>query len=186
MKTSAIVLALLPSVLASADSGSNQSADRLWITDVIIVSPESLDHVWKCSVLIENGRIAGVERNHRVKKPVGAAVFAGKGQYLIPGLIDSHVHLASVPGMSFGQSEGKQEMVQEYFKQLPRSYLYFGYTTLVDLAVVSPQVLRDFRQAPLHPDSYDCGGSLPFANGDRKSTRLNSSHLGISYAVFCL
>src|SRR5262245_65020895 len=27
------------------------------------------------------------------------------------------------------------------------------------------------------------GGSL---GGDRKSTRLNSSHLGISYAVFCL
>src|SRR5947199_4235740 len=25
-----------------------------------------------------------------------------------------------------------------------------------------------------------------FAAGDRKSTRLNSSHLGISYAVFCL
>src|SRR5262245_65380708 len=24
------------------------------------------------------------------------------------------------------------------------------------------------------------------AQGDRKSTRLNSSHLGISYAVFCL
>src|SRR5262245_64687029 len=24
------------------------------------------------------------------------------------------------------------------------------------------------------------------AGGDRKSTRLNSSHLGISYAVFCL
>src|SRR5262245_56309225 len=29
--------------------------------------------------------------------------------------------------------------------------------------------------------------SLPnSASGDRKSTRLNSSHLGISYAVFCL
>src|SRR5205814_6730912 len=28
---------------------------------------------------------------------------------------------------------------------------------------------------------------LPFGNcRDRKSTRLNSSHLGISYAVFCL
>src|SRR5438045_5900066 len=25
-----------------------------------------------------------------------------------------------------------------------------------------------------------------FGTGDRKSTRLNSSHLGISYAVFCL
>src|ERR1035441_8880192 len=27
---------------------------------------------------------------------------------------------------------------------------------------------------------------VPFTPGDRKSTRLNSSHLGISYAVFCL
>src|SRR5258705_9177250 len=26
----------------------------------------------------------------------------------------------------------------------------------------------------------------PPVSGDRKSTRLNSSHLGISYAVFCL
>src|SRR5262245_64697405 len=29
------------------------------------------------------------------------------------------------------------------------------------------------------------GASVVF-QGDRKSTRLNSSHLGISYAVFCL
>src|SRR5256885_14504996 len=28
--------------------------------------------------------------------------------------------------------------------------------------------------------------TAPIANGDRKSTRLNSSHLVISYAVFCL
>src|SRR5205814_6066856 len=27
---------------------------------------------------------------------------------------------------------------------------------------------------------------IEVANSDRKSTRLNSSHLGISYAVFCL
>src|SRR5438045_4731954 len=32
--------------------------------------------------------------------------------------------------------------------------------------------------------SRDNGGAGPPA--DRKSTRLNSSHLGISYAVFCL
>src|SRR5256885_11987796 len=29
-------------------------------------------------------------------------------------------------------------------------------------------------------------GALPAIAGDRKSTRLNSSHLVISYAVFCL
>src|SRR5258705_10272753 len=31
---------------------------------------------------------------------------------------------------------------------------------------------------------YCCG--IHFTLADRKSTRLNSSHLGISYAVFCL
>jgi imidazolonepropionase-like amidohydrolase len=164
MNKSAVVLTLLFSALAFADSGSSQT-NQVWITDVIIVSPENLDHIGKGSVLIENGRIARVERSKKPKKPAGAMVVSGNGQYLIPGLIDSHVHLASVPGMSFDQSEGKREMVQDYFKQLPRSYLYFGYTTLVDLAVVRPQVLEDFRQAPLHPDLYDCGGSLPFANG---------------------
>src|SRR2546430_7536776 len=30
------------------------------------------------------------------------------------------------------------------------------------------------------------GGSTPIRRGDRKSTRLNSSHSQISYAVFCL
>src|SRR5690625_5725222 len=29
-------------------------------------------------------------------------------------------------------------------------------------------------------------GGLRFVTGDRKSTRLNSSHVAISYAVFCL
>src|SRR3712207_7323451 len=30
------------------------------------------------------------------------------------------------------------------------------------------------------------GWRIPFIFGDRKSTRLNSSHANISYAVFCL
>ena len=165
MKTSAIVVTLVFSVLAFAGSESNQSANRVWITDVFIVSPESLAHIEKGSVLIENGRITRVDRSQGQKRPGRATVISGKGQYLIPGLIDSHAHLASVPGMTFDQSDSKQKMVEEYYKQLPRSYLYFGYTTLVDLVVLRPQVMEHFRQAPLHPDLYDCGGSLPFANG---------------------
>src|SRR5262245_63005219 len=34
--------------------------------------------------------------------------------------------------------------------------------------------------------ALDIWGPLAHAGVDRKSTRLNSSHLGISYAVFCL
>src|SRR5262245_63035937 len=37
---------------------------------------------------------------------------------------------------------------------------------------------------PLSP--VVCIGPVKYRGEDRKSTRLNSSHLGISYAVFCL
>ena len=156
-------------VAAVAQASPNQAPDRTWITDVRIISPENLGHIEKGSVLIENGRIVRVERKTGAKKPADATVVSGEGQFLIPGLIDSHVHVASVPGIrpevNFGPVEAKPTWIKEYFKQLPRSYLYFGYTTLVDLAVIDRRVLDDFRQAPLHPDLYDCGESLPFANG---------------------
>src|SRR3989442_9401943 len=37
-----------------------------------------------------------------------------------------------------------------------------------------------------HADAIYFGYRLPSLGGDRKSTRLNSSHVRISYAVFCL
>src|SRR3989442_7919499 len=79
----------------------------------------------------------------------------------------------------------------------PRSTL-FPYTTLFrsQLAdrlapiVVQHKALSDAfdgrnrqerREVCFHPRRVRCGGER-----DRKSTRLNSSHVRISYAVFCL
>src|SRR3712207_8641340 len=87
----------------------------------------------------------------------------------------------------------------------PRSTL-FPYTTLfrsVGGAVVQLDVdvaRRDGRLFEREPDRVEVGGLgqraeavEPLARlvvdvhpGDRKSTRLNSSHANISYAVFCL
>jgi imidazolonepropionase-like amidohydrolase len=163
MKTSAILLTLVLAAAAFADA-SDQKPTRIWITDVTIISPEHLDQIGEGSVLLEGERIIRVDRQ-KAKKPEGATIVSGKGLFLIPGLIDSHVHLANIPGMSWDQHATHAAMTRAYFKQLPRSYLYYGYTTVVDLAVFDREVLQDFRQAPLHPDLYDCGESLPFANG---------------------
>src|SRR5256885_12890200 len=81
----------------------------------------------------------------------------------------------------------------------PRSTL-FPYTTLfrsVSVAVTqSGQGGLSFHATDLFTETLDAGGKpIPgVANvrirlqndADRKSTRLNSSHLVISYAVFCL
>ena len=156
---------LLASTLAGAELAWTQNTNRIWITDVTIMSPENLAHIERGSVLIENGRIAKVYRGDTPAKPTGATVISGKDQFLIPGLIDSHVHLASVPGMSFDEGHRVPRILAEYHAQLPRSYLYYGYTAVVDLAALDPKVLEDFRQTQLHPDLYTCGESLPFANG---------------------
>src|SRR3712207_8212382 len=83
----------------------------------------------------------------------------------------------------------------------PRSTL-FPYTTLfrsqditlLDLATHSsglPSIPPDLGTAdPLNPyQNYGAAPFYAFLAGftlDRKSTRLNSSHANISYAVFCL
>jgi imidazolonepropionase-like amidohydrolase len=157
-------------VAAFARPAANEpEPSRIWITDVTIISPENLADLARGSVLIENDRIARVEGNASAKPPAGATVVSGEGGFLIPGLIDSHVHLASIPGVTLDLTSDPDAahamMLADYYKQLPRSYLYFGYTTLIDLAVVKREVLDDFRLAPLHPDLYDCGPSLPLANG---------------------
>src|SRR2546426_5359729 len=67
----------------------------------------------------------------------------------------------------------------------PRSTL-FPYTTLFR----SPKRRAgSFARVPLEPALEELGDGIPggvLIVGDRKSTRLNSSHLVISYAVFCL
>jgi imidazolonepropionase-like amidohydrolase len=123
--------ALLCASVAGVGSGvRGQAPATTWITDVTIISPERLDHLERGSVLIEGGRIARVDRGGLARAPArvpaGATVISGHGQFLIPGLIDSHVHLASIPGMDFGQEGANAEMVKAYLVQLPRSYLYFG------------------------------------------------------------
>src|SRR5256885_12282611 len=72
----------------------------------------------------------------------------------------------------------------------PRSTL-FPYTTLFRSRPVGAEAaadrlgVRHFR-AEVQGDREPAARELPQLPEDRKSTRLNSSHLVISYAVFCL
>src|SRR3712207_8152114 len=75
----------------------------------------------------------------------------------------------------------------------PRSTL-FPYTTLFR-SQASSYSSTDFTQSSLSPGSQPCviaedtedkRAGTCLRSSDRKSTRLNSSHANISYAVFCL
>src|SRR5437867_5612547 len=65
---------------------------------------------------------------------------------------------------------------QQQFKEIPNPLGYDSYAFLPEQAVFT--LCEHFKVKSL--DGFDC------AQIDRKSTRLNSSHRTISYAVFCL
>src|SRR5437660_4251471 len=65
----------------------------------------------------------------------------------------------------------------------PRSTL-FPYTTLFRSPCEISKRKRVFRRA--HHSQITLHSDQPARHRDRKSTRLNSSHVAISYAVFCL
>ena len=57
------------------------------------------------------------------------------------------------------------EVVAEYDRQSPRSYLYFGFTAVVDLNVVDRSRLDRLKAADPGPAIADCGNALALANG---------------------
>src|SRR5256885_11320000 len=66
----------------------------------------------------------------------------------------------------------------------PRSTL-FPYTTLFRSAHLLDRQVEDLGRKP-RPRRLSACHARARGTRDRKSTRLNSSHLVISYAVFCL
>ena len=126
--------------------------------------PDPLPGAW---LAVAADRIAAVVQGEPPPTP-GATVIDGTGRYLTPGLIDGHVHLAAIPGLAVLPDEAPPELypaLAAYEEQLPRSYLYHGFTTVIDLNVVDADFLRRFEAAPLRPDLHHCGGALALANG---------------------
>ena len=101
------------------------------ITNVTIfdgVNEETIDG----SVLVENNLIK--EFGVSVKAPEAATVIDGGGKFLMPGLIDSHVHLyATGVFQTFqGLQAAKWDQIGIMANENAKDYLYDGYTTVRD------------------------------------------------------
>jgi len=137
-------------------------------------------------LLIENVTIISADKNGIVKKYIGhvlldeevilysgkekpaisgnVKIIPGEGKFIIPGLIDSHVHLANVAGMTWRNQRDHPELVKSYFNQLPKSYLYYGYTTLIDVNNYAPDIVAEIKNHAIRPDIYTCGQQVQVLN----------------------
>jgi imidazolonepropionase-like amidohydrolase len=133
--------------------------DELVIQDVTVISPELVRPLEHVHVLIRSGRIVEVS-----DRPLTARrTIDGNGRFLVPGLIDSHVHLFQVPGMSVADEAANRSIATAARNQTPRSYLYFGFTTVIDIAG-DPNYIAEWNAIEVRPDAYFCGGAS-LANG---------------------
>jgi imidazolonepropionase-like amidohydrolase len=130
------------------------------IRDVTVISAERPSPMQHAYVRIEGERIAEVSR-----RPLkGGMQIDGRGKFLIPGLIDTHVHLTQVPGMGAPQRSAHPDLAAMAVAQEPRSYLYFGFTTVLSLGDASAPFIEQWNALAVRPDAYFCGG-VPVVNG---------------------
>src|SRR5258707_10802333 len=110
----------LPGALSAAD---------LRIEHVTIVSPERVNPMRDAVVRVHDGRIVAISRAGGATAQASTDTIAidGSGLFLAPGLIDSHVHLGDVPGMTREHEAQHPDIARAARDQIPRSYLLYGF-----------------------------------------------------------
>jgi len=152
------------------------------IENVTLISPERGAPLLRVDVVLRDGRIAEIGRN-LVPGPHARRI-NGSGRFLIPGLIDSHVHAGHSAALDHDAIDGHPELWAEYREHVSRAYLAFGFTSVVDLDLK----LSDrtwFESAPLHPHLYSCGGISKSGTlvGAFKVGRISHTHFASRISV---
>ena len=154
-------------VLSCLAAGAGQpnakvTDEEVVIENVTVISPERQVPLFHVFVVIRNGRIVDIGTG--VPASVRAKRIDGTGRFLIPGLIDSHVHVGHSAALDDDAIDAHPELWTSYRAQVPRAFLAFGFTSIVDLDL-APKDKVWFEGTPLHSRFYSCGPGIKVAGG---------------------
>ncbi len=149
----------------------------LLVKDVTLVDVDRGATEENVSILIEDRRISRISPKGLKDEPKNIEVFDGKGKFVIPGMIDAHIHLKarrySAPSKESPISKVMDERLQrERILQKLHSYLYSGITSVYDAGNISELVynLRDEeRNGRIISPRIFCTGNLITATGGHGS-----------------
>ncbi len=85
--------ALLAATVCTATSLAPERAGSLAIENVTIIDVERGQRLGARTVLIIGDRIARIDESPAARLPPGCTTLDGRGLFLVPGLVDMHVHL---------------------------------------------------------------------------------------------
>ena len=161
MKVCLIAACLAVATIGCLTNASEAPAKDLLIRNVTVISPEREAPSEATNVLVREGRIVEIGRELSQGAHGSEQVIDGAGRYLTPGLIDAHTHLSEIPGMIFKHEVAYPNIARDARRQIPRSYLYYGFTTVIDL-MARPDVIAEWNNLDVRPHAYFCGAAPVF------------------------
>jgi Imidazolonepropionase and related amidohydrolases len=133
-----LLLALLPLI-----SIVHCLQGQIYITNTNLVDVEKMRVIPRQTVQILNGRISKIENSTKNKVSAGAQFIDGTGKYLIPGLVDAHVHFFQSGGLytrpdvidlrKYSDYARENAWTHQQMEDQLRRYLAVGITTVIDV-----------------------------------------------------
>ena len=159
MKTRLILIAgaLLATLASVPVYSQEEESSRTLFTNVNIFDGVNEELAVGMSVLVEGNLISEVAT--AIPAQGGAAIIDGGGRTLMPGLIDSHVHLThmTVADLSAWEGMSWDEMAAEAMRNA-REFLMSGFTTVRDMGGTGPGIKRAVdRGLGVGPRIYPAG-----------------------------
>ena len=142
-------------------------------------------HAW---ILLEGDRIKAIGKPGSFPVPRGSKILQARGQTILPGLIDAHVHLATSGAVSsaFPRPQSKAE---EVFRRNLRSELLGGVTQVRDLHMpleVGRRLAKQLQREPTLGARLIYAGSIltaPGGYGAPYARQVTSPQLGRQLVV---
>jgi imidazolonepropionase-like amidohydrolase len=149
-----------------APESRQQTASALVIRNVTLIDGTGRPPIQNANVLVEGARITQVT-TQPVTTPAGAQVIDGRGKFLMPGLIDVHVHLRGGSGNDNTRPMTPQQ--EQTGISALHSFLYCGVTTIFDAGNQTSFIfaLRDKERADaiVSPRIFATGGTVTSPGG---------------------
>ena len=177
---SALVAALflLAVVVGLGAQGGPLPQDPIALINASVVNVRTGAVQRRATVVLRGGRIDSVSTG---AAPAGAQVIDLNGRYLVPGLIDAHVHIASLPQLRAALESGvttvRSAGVSNFVDVGMRTLVKQGFVAGPDLLAtgyhvrpgVAPEMFLDF------PELGDLMGGINTSDALRRAVRANLS-----------
>jgi cytosine/adenosine deaminase-related metal-dependent hydrolase len=164
MKQSLVAVTILLWLLLLMCMGTPAQAERITaLTGGTVIDGTGAPPIPDGTVLIEGDRITAVGPSGKISIPAAAQVIDARGKWIIPGLIDAHIHFFQSGGLYTrpdiidlrAERPYSQEMawIRERIPQTLARYLASGVTSVVD-----SRALTTARRGHLRSRSEDQHG----------------------------